>query len=62
MADELACEECGSTTNVTRFHGRETCEKDDEWLACFECRWPYLRTRVWGPEAEGPPGDVRVPE
>lgn len=59
---ELECERCGATEGVRTVYGGETIELNDPWRACFECRWPILRTRVFGPEAEGPPGDVEVPE
>lgn len=56
------CEKCGGTDNVIRFYGREHIDIGDDWWACFECRWPYLRTRTYGPDSTGPPGNVVVPE
>lgn len=42
------CEECGSSADVRRFYGRERCDKDDDWWACADCRWRYIRARMDG--------------
>ncbi|QRV15085.1 hypothetical protein JMJ58_19590 [Haloterrigena salifodinae] len=57
-----SCERCDETENVTRFalFGRGE-PGGEEWL-CWEHRWPYLRKRLHGPDAIGPPGSVVVPE
>lgn len=59
---KFPCEKCGETTGTKHFELFGKHEPGGEQVLCFEHRWPYIRTRLHGPDATGPPGDVVVPE
>lgn len=59
----MQCEDCGiDDGSVKRFKLFGEHEPGGTQHLCFDCRWPWLRTRIHGPEADGPPGDVVVPD
>lgn len=60
VRNDKACDQCGSTHQVSEFYGRERCDPTDRWYGCWECRWAYIRHRLYGPHATGLPGDVEI--
>lgn len=56
------CDDCGSTDrSVVVYELFGEGEPGGELELCWDCRWPYIRKRVFGPDATGPPGGVEVP-
>lgn len=56
------CDECDTekqSTKSFRLFGEHEPNGIEARDLCFECRWPYIRTRVWGPDATGQPGNVQ---